>query len=76
MVYTWNIPRIFHVYVEQLSMVGIYTWYIHGYTLYIQPPGYTQCVVPSMHMVYPLSINCIYMVYHLKFIPGIYVVYT
>ena len=76
-VYAWNMPGIYHVYVDVLHIHGIYmvyTWIYHVYPsdwIYMVYPGIYYVYPPSIYMVYPW----IYMVYHLMYIRGIYVVY-
>ncbi len=58
-----------------------YTWYILGNTMYIHQTGYTWYILGLswIYHVYPRSIYMvypwIYVVYHLMYIHGIYVVY-
>jgi hypothetical protein len=68
---------IYPVYVDFLHVHGIYmvySWIYHVYPLewiYMVHPRIYHVYPPSICMVYP----CIYMVYHLMYLHGIYVVY-
>jgi hypothetical protein len=72
-VYAWYMHGIYQAYVVLNDIHG-YTWYILGYTMYIQQSGYTWYILGYtmyIHQVYPWYIHgytwyiigCIYMVY-------------
>ncbi len=76
-IYAWNMPGIYHVYVDLNYIHGIYIvcpWIYHAY-----PLDWIYMVYPWIFHVYPSSIYTvhpwIYMVYHWMYIHGIYVVY-
>ncbi len=75
--YAWNMPGVYHVYVDVLHIHGIYMVYPWIYHVY--PSDWIYMVYPCIYHVYPPSIYMvhpwIYMVYHLMYIHGIYVVY-
>jgi hypothetical protein len=64
-VYAWNMPGIYHVYVDVLHVHGIYMVYPSDW-IYMVYPWKNHVYQPSMYMVYPWT----YMVYHLMYIHG------
>ncbi len=80
LVYAWNMPGIYHVYVDILHIHGIYMVYPWIYHVY--PSDWIYHVYrPSTYMVYPCrpSIYMVYpwmyTVYPLMYVHGIYLVY-
>ncbi len=80
LVYAWNMPGIYHVYVDVLHIHGIYMVYPWIYHVY--PSDWIYHVYqPSIYMVYPCQLSIymlypwIYMVYPLTYVHGIYLVY-